>query len=198
VKFIFIYLLISSSVFFSCQRTNTDPGSKEYQELESITYIDIMDSLLKINLWDYNEFKNKVPIYDLNDSLFNFNHFFEYSKYKAPYGPYLKINPASRPIPENLKSITGKYNFCEKRRYPNNNDEYDSLLKEINSRIDTGKYFTGTIVTLSRICYNETFDRGYFYYCSWKGPRAEAQFIISIQKISKKWKICDIDMNWIE
>ena len=193
MKYCLFLVAFVSLICQGCNVYNEDPNSETYKKLETDTYLDVIDSVLTFR-WHYLEDTNKIPAFVLYDSLINPDDFSKMYNSIAPYGPYLKNNPASRFIdvesfskPDKRVFLPLKDNRCNKYT------ELDSIYGVINSKLNNSQSFTGASVYLSRIIYNEDFSRGYFFYSIWWGPKAAEDYIFTVEKIKGKWRICYSD-----
>lgn len=198
MKIYFFSLIILIFIFSSCKKFDSDPNSQDYQELELKTYLDIMDSLLTYN---FDEHKNEIPVFIIYDSLLSPT---EFEQVFPPYGPYSDTNVNSRFFNAGNFTELNKRVFLPYKDYHlgegnalGAHHRVDSVTKVINANIKKGQWFTGDWIYLSRICYNEDFTRGYFYFSTYRGPLDAKDFIFAVEKINGKWRICYRDMYGI-
>jgi len=198
MKYFILLLLFSIINFSGCLNDKNKSYSEKYLELETETYIDLIDSILSINLWDFNEHKNEIPVFILDDSLVSPKDIYYPYIFYPDYGPYFKVNLENRSFPLEKLNIENKRIFLSADKYHGTKyNSLDSIYRVVNSILKEGQVFTGAWIMLSRICYNEDFTRGFFYYTFWKGPLWAAEYRIKIERINNKWKIYDISRNWI-
>jgi hypothetical protein len=197
MKYYYIYLIIFSVVFSECENNNKS-YSEKYIEMETNTYIEIIDSVLAINLWNSDEHKDEIPVFILDDSIYSPKSIFYPYIFYPEYGPYFKVDLATRIFPLEKLSNPNKYIFLSSKDYHGTKyNSLDSIYNVVNSIIKKGQVFTGAWIMLSRICYNEDFTRGFFYFTYWKGTRWAGEYKISIERVKNKWEIYKIIRIWI-
>ncbi len=180
-KLKYLAFLLSSIIFIGCSDKQDLINSEKYFKQEIEAYNDIFPEIINASSWTDNEPDSVFTLFFVFDSLKKVMN----SDRQFLTGKFEKRQIQNRDLDEipkiRLRLVT---HFPKQKRIQ---ERMDSTSKN-NVSIRYNEKYTGKWLILSRICFDETFTKGFLTDSIWTQSYSKTDRI-EIQKRNDKWEV---------
>lgn len=159
-----LIVILLGAIFCSCRDNPSGGESATYQQEELIVYRQVMDDLL--DSAGYEIVDSIRLVFYLLDTLDNL----EYKGEKD----FVNVKLDKRTF--SISALTEK-------------SQHKYIKVTDTLRIETGEYFTGRWLTISRVCFDKEMNRGFFHFKVWCGNLCSQTDTYEVEKVGGRWKI---------